>query len=102
VSRVLTATRVVVAPGRVGDWLATLEVLARRLTARGQHLWVFQRDGAPGEWLEFTEGKDLATHRSQGPVDAVEAELEARLRALGEYDDESAGAVWREVRLGAD
>ena len=27
---------------------------------------------------------------------------EARLRALATYDDESARAVWREARLGAD
>ncbi len=99
--RVLTATRVVVASGQVGEWLAVLEVLAGRLAARGQHLWVFQAEDAPAEWLEFTEGKEPATHRSRGPADAVEADLELRLRALAAYDDASAGARWHEVGFGA-
>lgn len=98
-ARVLTAARVTVAPEHTDAWLATLEVLASRLRARGQHLWVFRADGGGTQWLEFTEGPDPATHRSAGPADNAERALEASLRELAGYDGESAAMRWQEVSL---
>jgi len=95
--RVLTAARVAVSADRTADWLAVIEVLARRLAARGQHLWIFRSAEAPGVFLEFTEGQDGATHRAQGPADLEEANLEARLRGLAEYDPLTSVEQWIEV-----
>ena len=97
-ARVLTAVQVVVGADTVAAWLATIEVLAARLAVRGQHLWVFRNEADPGRWLEFTEGKDPATHRCAGPADAEEAALEQQLRQLGRYDAASAAERWIEVR----
>lgn len=97
-ARVLTAVRVSVCAEQTDRWLATLATLAARLAARGQRVWVFRRDDGD-EWLEFTEGKDEASHRSRGPADASEAALEFALRSLARYDDAAATAQWREVPL---
>ena len=99
-ARVLTAATVHVAAAHTAEWLATLEVLAQCLAARGQHLWVFRRDDADEQWLEFTEGKDEMTHRVRGPADDRERALEARLRALATYDAATGDIRWREVPLG--
>lgn len=98
-ARVLTAVRVSVGAGQTDEWLATLAILAGKLATRGQHLWVFRRDDVVDEWLECTEGKDEASHRSRGPADAAEAALETTLRSLARYDDGTAAARWREVTL---
>lgn len=96
--RVLTAARVRVAEEHEAEYLGLLEVLTRRLAARGQHLWVFRDRDDPRVFLEFTEGQDDATHRAAGPADAEEAALEARLAAVATYDD-TRHARWDEVRL---
>lgn len=98
-ARVLTAARVTVAPEHTDAWLAILEVLAARLRARGQHLWVFRAEGQDNQWLEFTEGPDPATHRSAGPADHEERNLETSLRELAGYDAESGATRWQEVSL---
>jgi hypothetical protein len=98
VGRVLTAARARVAAGHEAEYLGLLEVLAQRLAARGQHLWVFRARDEPGIFLEFTEARDEATHRARGPADAEEAELEARLARLATYD-ESRDAHWDEIPL---
>ncbi len=96
--RVLTAARVRVAAEHEAEYLGLLEVLAQRLAARGQHLWVFRARADSGVFLEFTEGRDDATHRVHGPVDAEEAEIAARLARVATYD-ESRDAEWDEVPL---
>jgi hypothetical protein len=95
---VLTAARVRVAAEHEVEYLGLLEVLAQRLAARGQHLWVFRARGEAGVFLEFTEGKDDTSHRVRGPADQDEAELEARLARIATYD-ESREAQWDEVPL---
>ncbi|MEO5826676.1 MAG: hypothetical protein ABIR59_12370 [Gemmatimonadales bacterium] len=97
--RVLTAARVTVDPEHIDAWLDILEVLAARLKARGQHLWVFRAEGHADRWLEFTEGPDPVTHRSTGPADDEERILEASLRELAGYDDESTATRWQEISL---
>ncbi len=94
--RVLTAARARVAAEHEAEYLGLLEVLTRRLAARGQHLWVFQDRSDPRIFLEFTEGTDDASHRAAGPADAEEATLEGRLLALATYD-EARHVRWDEV-----
>lgn len=97
-TRVLTAVRVTVRPAKEAEWLATIRALATRLGLRGQHLWVFRSRTDPSCYLEFTEGKDEATHRRHGPADPEEAALEATLRQLADYPlDADDDAVWEEV-----
>jgi hypothetical protein len=98
VPRVLTAVHVTVRPANEAEWLATIRALATRLGFRGLHLWVFRSRTDPTHFLEFTEGKDEASHRRHGPADAEEATLETRLRQLAEYP--AAGThddVWEEI-----
>lgn len=97
-AHLLTAARVVVPPESRGDYLDVVARLARRLEARGQHFWVFELRGTPGTFVEFAEGKDDATHRSRGPADEYESELESRLRALAGYDH-TRDEVWDAVAL---
>jgi hypothetical protein len=86
VSRVLTAARATVAADRREAYLAAVAALAERLAARGQQYWLFERRDAPGEFLEFAEGSDDASHRAAGPQDDVEAALEAQLLELASYE----------------
>lgn len=98
-ARVLTAARVTVAAAAEPEYIETVQQLSWRLAHRGQHIWLFRHRTTPGLFLEFTEGQDEATHRSVGPADAEERQLEERLRALGEYED-NAEIRWDEVRFG--
>lgn len=99
-SRVLTVAHARVAAADEAEYLALLEVLTRRLALRGQHLWLFRERGAPGGFLEFTEGADDATHRVAGPADGEEAALEARLAVLATYL-ETRSTRWDEVSFRA-
>jgi hypothetical protein len=98
-ARVLTAARVKVSPAAEPEYIETVQQLSWRLARRGQHIWLFCHRAMPGLFLEFTEGQDEATHRSAGPADNDERQLEARLHALGEYED-NAAISWDEVRFG--
>lgn len=94
--RVLTTARVTVDPTHEAEWLATVQALAVRLAQRGMHLWVFRSRETPGLFLEFTEGKDDASHRRHGPHGPAEAALEARLREVADYSSDST-APWDEI-----
>ena len=85
-SRILTVARATVVSDRREAYLATVAALAERLAARGQQYWLFECRDLPGEFLEFAEGSDDAGHRAAGPHDEVEAELEAQLLELAQYD----------------
>ena len=85
-SRILTVARATVTADRREAYLASVHALAERLAARGQQFWVFERRDRTGEFIEFSEGSDDAGHRAAGPHDAAEAELEAQLRELAQYD----------------
>jgi hypothetical protein len=98
VSRILTVARARVLADRREAYLAAVHALAERLAARGQQFWVFERRDGPGEFIEFAEGSDDATHRAAGPHDDAEAELEAQLRQLAQYDSDG-GMRWDEVPL---
>ncbi|MDZ4259562.1 MAG: hypothetical protein U0974_09165 [Gemmatimonadales bacterium] len=95
-SRVLTVAHARVAAADEAEYLDLLEVLTRRLAARGQHLWLFRERGVAGSFMEFTEGSDEATHRAAGPADPEEAAIEARLAVLATYL-ETRSVRWDEV-----
>lgn len=96
-ARTLTVSRVSVRPGRESEYLAAVRELARLAEGRGWHLWVFRRADEAGTYLEFSESRSRETHRSVVERPADEAELEAKIRALAEYQP-GAWELWEEVR----
>ncbi|MBA3495805.1 MAG: hypothetical protein M3Q93_12540 [Gemmatimonadota bacterium] len=95
--RTLTMSRVRVRAGAEGDYLAAIRELAALHEARGRHLWVFRGAGRPGRFLECSESRDADTHRTVAPATDGERRLEARIRAVAEYEPE-AWDLWEEVR----
>ena len=90
-----------VARARVGAadreaYLEALGVLAGRLEP-GHHLWLFERPGRPGEFLEFHEGPG-DDGAGTAPADPDTAASLARLATLARYDGE-AMEQWQEVTL---
>lgn len=100
-ARTLTVSRVRVRAGQEGAYLAAVRELAALHEGRGRHLWVFRRAGErPGEpslFLEFSESREAASHRAVAEPPADERAIEARIRAIAEYE---AGSwdLWEEVR----
>jgi len=95
--RTLTVSRVRVQGGREAEYLAAVRELAALHGARGRRLWVFRRAGLPGLFLECSESADDATHRAVASAAEDERRLEARIRAVAEYEDGS-WDLWEEVR----
>jgi len=95
-TRVLVAARVRVPPASLPRWLGAAGALARRYSARGQHLWVFRHEHDPELHLEFREGP---SRERLAPADPDETALAARLAALGSYQD--ADILWESVSLPA-
>jgi hypothetical protein len=96
-ARTLTVARVTVREGREPEYLSTVRELAALHEARGRHLWIFRRADRPGTFLECSESRTGETHRAVATPPDDERQLEARLRAVAEYE---AGAwdLWEEVR----
>ena len=96
-ARTLTVSRVRVRAGAEAEYLASVRELARLAEARGWHLWVFRRPDEPGAFLEFSESRSRETHPAVSERPADERALQARMRAVAEYE---AGAreLWEEVR----
>jgi hypothetical protein len=97
VPRTLTVSRVTVHAGRTAEYLSTVGELAALHEARGKHLWVFRRAGHPDSFLECSESRSAETHRVAATPPEDERRLEARLRALAEYEPGS-WDLWEEVR----
>ena len=95
--RTLTVSRVRVRTGQEGEYLAAVRELAALHTSRGRRLWVFRRTGRSHEFLECSESGDEATHRAVAVPPEDERRLEARIRAVAEYDY-GAWDLWEEVR----
>ena len=95
--RTLTVSRVTVHAGRTAEYLSTVRELAALHEARGRHLWVFRRTGVPDSFLECSESRSAEQHRAIATPPEDERRLEARLRAVADYE---AGAwdLWEEVR----
>jgi uncharacterized protein YbjT (DUF2867 family) len=96
-ARTLTVSRVSVRPGSEAEYLAAVRELAALADARGWHLWVFRRPDQAGAFLEFSESRSRETHRAVAARPPDERELEARLRAVAEYQP-GAWELWEEVR----
>ncbi len=94
--RTLTVSRVTVRAGREAEYLATARELAALHEARGRHLWVFRRPGRPDTFLECSESRSAELHRAVAPVPEDERTLEARLRAVADYEAD-AWDLWEEV-----
>ena len=94
--RTLTVSRVSVRGGLEQEYLAAVRELAALHEARGRHLWVFRRASEPGRFLECSESRDASSHRSTAAPAEDERRLEARIRAVAEYE---AGAwdLWEEL-----
>jgi hypothetical protein len=82
--------------GRERDYLAAVRELAALQAPRGRRLWVFRRAGQPGLFLECSESPDRDTHRAASELPDDERRLEARLRAVAEYEYGS-WDLWEEV-----
>ena len=98
--RTLTVSRVRVRTGAESEYLAAVRELAALHAARGRRLCVFRRAGQPGLFLECSESRDEATHRAVAVLPEDERRLEARIRAVAEYED-GAWDRWEEVRSDA-
>jgi hypothetical protein len=96
-ARTLTVSRVRVRAGAEAEYLASVRELARLAESRGWHLWVFRQPNDPGAFLEFSESRSRETHPAVAERPADERTLQARIRAVAEYE---AGAreLWEEVR----
>jgi hypothetical protein len=96
--RALSIARVRVATGDEAEYLAVVAELAALADARGQHLWVFRHGADPHTFVEFSESRGAADHRSVRSLSPRELALEARRAALVEKlpggDD-----LWIEVAL---
>jgi hypothetical protein len=97
VARTLTVSRVRVRAGQEGEYLAAVRELAALHASRGRRLWLFRRAGHAGEFLECSESGDEATHRAVAVPPEDERRIEARIRAIAEYDY-GAWDLWEEVR----
>src|SRR5262245_5176579 len=95
--RALTVSRVRVRAGAEAEDLASVRALARLAEARGWPLWVFRHPDEPGAFLEFNESRSRETHPAVAERPADERALQARIRAVAEYE---AGTreLWEEVR----
>jgi hypothetical protein len=96
-ARTLTVSRVRVRAGAEAEYLASVRELARLAEARGWHLWVFRQPDEPGAFLEFSESRSRETHPAVAERPADERALQARIRAVAEYQA-GAGELWEEVR----
>jgi hypothetical protein len=95
--RTLTVSRARVQGGREAEYLAAVRDLAALHVARGRRLWVFRRAGHAGQFLECSESAGQETHRAVAPPLDDERRLEARIRAVAEYESGS-WDLWEEVR----
>ena len=96
-ARTLTVSRVRVRAGGEAEYLASVRELARLAEGRGWHLWVFRHPGRPEAFLECSESRSRETHRAVAERPADERALEARIRAVAEYEPD-AWELWEEVR----
>jgi hypothetical protein len=83
--------------GREAEYLSAVRDLAALHVARGRRLWVFRRVGHSGQFLECSESTGEESHRAVAHPPEDERRLEARIRAVAEYESGS-WDLWEEVR----
>jgi hypothetical protein len=96
-SRALTVSRVRVRPDHHAAYLAAIRELAALAETRGWHLWLFRHPTERELFLECSESRSPETHRTASARPGDEAALEARIRAVAEYEP-GAWELWEEVR----
>ena len=96
--RTLSVSRARVAPADEREYVEAVGALARCAEARGRRLWLFRSPQRAGWFLECSESRAPDQHRAAARLDAEEARLDQRVRALAAYDD-GAWELWEEVRL---
>jgi hypothetical protein len=97
VSRALTVSRVRVRPDDQATYLAAIRELAALAESHGWHLWLFRHPSERDLFLECSESRSASTHRAAAGRPADEAALEARIRAVAQYEP-GAWELWEEVR----
>ena len=97
-TRVLSIAKVRVRSDLERDYLEVMARLAACAAEREQGLWVFRHGGDPHTFVEFSESRGAADHRSVRHHTDEEAALEARrlelVEALPGGDD-----LWVEVPI---
>jgi hypothetical protein len=96
-ARTLTVSRVRVRAGQEAEYLAAARELVALHAGRGRRLWLFRRAGRSHEFLECSESSDEGTHRAVAVPPEDERRIEARIRAVADYED-GAWDLWEEVR----
>jgi CO dehydrogenase/acetyl-CoA synthase beta subunit len=95
-ARLLTISRVSVAPEHEAEYVRTVHLLAELAQGRSQRLWLFRSTNAPSSYVEFSEGKSELGHRARASRTDLEEKLERRLREIAEYAP-GAWDMWEEV-----
>ena len=96
-ARTLTVSRVRVRAGGEAEYLASVRELARLAEGRGGHQWVFRHPRHPEAVVVFRVSRSRESHRAVAERPADERALEARIRAVAEYEP-GAWELWEEVR----
>jgi hypothetical protein len=94
--RLLTISRVTVAPEREAEYVRTVHLLAELALGRSQRLWLFRSTRAPNSYVEFSEGRSELAHRARASRTDLEEKLERRLREIAAYAP-GAWDMWEEV-----
>lgn len=94
--RVLTISRVAVAPQHEAEYLRTIQQLAECGKSRARNLWLFRNPDDPGRFIEFSESRTELNHRVRASRTDLEERLERRLRQIADYEPD-AWELWAEV-----
>ncbi|MGH7585043.1 MAG: hypothetical protein ACREMH_02245 [Gemmatimonadales bacterium] len=97
--RVLSIARVRVATDSEAEYLGVIAELAQLAEVRGQHIWVFRHGGDPHTFIEFSESRGAADHRSVRSLTPREVALEARRSSLLVEKLPGGEDLWIEVAL---
>ena len=95
--RVLTISRVTVAPEHEAEYVRTVHQLAEFGRGRAQNLWLYRNPAVAGSYIEFSESRTEMAHRMRSSRPDQEDRLERRLREIAEYAP-GAWDLWTEVR----
>lgn len=94
--RLLTISRVTVAPEHEVEYVRTVQQLADLAGSRSQHLWLFRSARDPHSFVEFSESRSELAHRARASRTDLEEKLEHRLREIADYAPGS-WDLWEEV-----
>lgn len=96
--RLLSIVTSRVAASDRSEYLDTVAALKQLHSGRGLNLWLFEREGQPGSFIEFSESATGTAHRGGALLESAEIELEDRLATLTRESD-GHDQRWLEVAL---